>query len=768
MQGKLCGRDVLIRLPKETVLVKEAKNQIFKKNIAVFVLMIIFFVTVITFYYNVLGKVTKDNILKECELNAVRSSNEIDKYLIKGMDSINTTEGFINSMIRDGRSSAEILDFLVGQSKAVESILPEATTGLYGYINGEYLDGDGWVPGDDYDPLMRPWYIQARENKGMIVVVDPYLDAQTGQMIITLAKELCDAKSVVAIDLSLKELQNITEIITGKNETIMVLGHDYHVIAHSDRNEINKDYRISDGSFGSSVVSAYIGTEGNSFRVNYGNTEYIVYSRKLDNNWTALCATDTTDAYRSLRTPFIITVIVSVIIAGLMILNLVLSEKRRRRTQQLEEETRSAVAANNAKTAFLANMSHEIRTPINAILGMNEMVLRESGDGRILKYSENIKTAGDKLLDIVNDMLDFSKTRPENVSGIRKRFTAPLADILVVDDNPMNIEVFKSLVRRTLIPTDTGSSGEDAISRTGSKKYDLIFLDHMMPEKDGIETLAQIRGDKQNPNVATPVVCLTANAISGAKEFYLDAGFDDYLTKPIDPDRLETILLKYIPNEKISFYEDKAKEDTTKDIHIPEELGELTELPVDVAAGIANSGSVDDYIMLIKVFRESLDDRKRELDRLFNDRDYRNYIIKVHALKSSLLLIGAKHQAEYAQKLEDAGKQGDYDYIMSNHEQFMSEYGRLAGPLEKALGGADDTDEGKTMVSEDKLAASYEALRAAADDMDCDRLEDIMNELRRYRIPVEHKERINRLYTAVRNYEYESVISIIDGIEDKD
>ena len=746
---------------------KEIKNPSIKNNIVVFVLMIMFFITVITVYYHVLSEETNENILKECELNAVKSSNEIEKYLIKGVQSINTTEGSINSMIRDGRSSAEILDFLVGQSKAVESILPEATTGLYGYINGEYLDGDGWVPDDDYDPLKRPWYIQARAHMGMIAVVDPYLDARTGQMIITLAKEMCDAKSVVAIDLSLKELQNITETITGKNETIMVLGHDYHVIAHSDRSEINKDYRDSDGSFGNSVVSAYRRTEGNSFRVNYGNTEYIVYSRELDNNWTVLCATDTTDAYRALRTPFIITIIVSVIIAGFIILNLVISEQRRRRTQQLEEETKTAVAANNAKTAFLANMSHEIRTPINAILGMNEMVLRESGDDKILKYSENIKIAGDKLLDIVNDMLDFSKTESEKVIVGRRRFSAPLADILVVDDNPMNLEVFKSLVRRTFVTTDTELSGEGAISRTGSKKYDLIFLDHMMPEKDGIETLAQIRCDKQNPNAGTPVVCLTANAISGAKEFYLNAGFDDYLTKPIDPDRLEAILLKYLPNEKITFYENETEGDISKEIHIPKELSILTDLSVDVASGISNSGSAEDYMMLIRVFHESYDDRKQELERMFKDQDYKNYTIKIHALKSSLLLIGAKTQAEGAQRLEDAGKHGDYDYIASNHEQFMSGCDRLADPLDKVLETGDDADDKKTLADEGKLTVVYEALRAAADDMDCDRLENIMNELRSYRIPIEHKERINSLYTAVRNYEYDAVISIIDGVEDK-
>jgi CheY-like chemotaxis protein len=133
----------------------------------------------------------------------------------------------------------------------------------------------------------------------------------------------------------------------------------------------------------------------------------------------------------------------------------------------------------------------------------------------------------------------------------RERFSAPDARILVVDDNSMNLMVFGSLIKQTGVGIDTAGSGDEGIALTRNVKYDMIFLDHMMPEKDGIETLHEIRADKGNPNCDTPAICLTANAISGAKEHYISEGFEDYLAKPIAPEILEEMMLKYIPEDKI-------------------------------------------------------------------------------------------------------------------------------------------------------------------------------------------------------------------------
>ena len=140
-----------------------------------------------------------------------------------------------------------------------------------------------------------------------------------------------------------------------------------------------------------------------------------------------------------------------------------------------------------------------------------------------------------------------SSSEPQN----EESFTAPDANVLVVDDNQMNLVVFRNLLKKTGIQVDMASSGDDALEMTEAKKYDLIFLDHMMPERDGVETLHALREQSYGPNSKTPAICLTANAVSGAKEYYLKEGFHDYLSKPIVPPKLDDLLLKFLPPEKI-------------------------------------------------------------------------------------------------------------------------------------------------------------------------------------------------------------------------
>ncbi|MCR4806907.1 MAG: response regulator [Lachnospiraceae bacterium] len=402
--------------------------------------------------------------------------------------------------------------------------------------------------------------------------------------------------------------------------------------------------------------------------------------------------------------------------------------------EDLNEAKLAADEANKAKSDFLANMSHEIRTPINAILGMNEVILRESKDETILNYSGIIRSAGNTLLGLVNDILDFSRIEAgkieispaqydlsqvliELVNAVRKRaddkglklvldfdrniprglfgdevrikqaimniltnavkyteegsitfnlgyekldeepdhimlnvavkdtgigikpedmprlfseferieekrnrniegtglgmsitrkilelmgselkvesaygvgstfyfslkqkvvswyelgdyevsykdkqkeiqkykvkFTAPSAYILVIDDNPINLTVFKNLIKKTFICVDTATSGDEGLKLAGENRYDIIFIDHMMPNKDGIETLHELRSKETGLNSMTAAVCLTANAVAGAREKYMEEGFNDYLSKPINPPALEDLLIKYLPADKV-------------------------------------------------------------------------------------------------------------------------------------------------------------------------------------------------------------------------
>jgi CheY-like chemotaxis protein/anti-sigma regulatory factor (Ser/Thr protein kinase) len=153
--------------------------------------------------------------------------------------------------------------------------------------------------------------------------------------------------------------------------------------------------------------------------------------------------------------------------------------------------------------------------------------------------------------DPLGDYRSTYEARVEKTEKYTSKYTAPSARILIVDDNSTNILVFVSLIKGTMIQVDTAYSGDECISLSSKQKYDIIFLDHMMPGKDGVETLKEMKELKDNPNADTPVICLTANAISGAREEYIKDGFDDYLTKPIDPEYLDKMIMDYLPGEKI-------------------------------------------------------------------------------------------------------------------------------------------------------------------------------------------------------------------------
>ena len=612
-----------------------------------------------------------------------------------------------------------------------------------------------------------------------------------------------------------------------------------------------------------------------------------------------------------------------------------------------------AIAANEAKSAFLSNMSHEIRTPINAVLGMNEMILRESDDPVILSYSENIRTAGSTLLGLINDILDISKieagkieiipvdydlskviqdlvnmiytrtdakglelkldidrTIPKLLNGdevrikqvitniltnavkytekgsvtfrirrentlenpdrvvlnvaiidtgigikeedmkklfskferieekrnrsiegtglgmsitksllemmgstldvesvygqgstfhflleqkvvgwdelgdyerlhreelkqrkkYKEKLKAPNARILVVDDYTMNLAVFQSLLKQTLIHVDTAESGDAGLRLAGASKYDVIFLDHMMPGKDGIETLQELKASGGNPNADTPVICLTANAISGAREQYISAGFYDYLTKPVDPMQLEEMLIKYIPDEKVHVdFEDGEEEaqeaqESADTPAVPEDLIPLQESGVlDVNAGIYFSGSPDAYRKILKKFTRSLDDKIKEINDYYTDGNTETYTIKVHALKSSLKTIGAAALGEEAQALENAGKQGDFDYIKTHHTGFMDNVASMKKTLDETLGDQETDPSSLPEATGELMRKVWEEIRHAAEEMDSYSLDNIFSRMEAYSIPEPDRELFGKLKAASEEFDYDTILRELEN-----
>ena len=300
-------------------------------------------------------------------------------------------------------------------------------------------------------------------------------------------------------------------------------------------------------------------------------------------------------------------------------------------------------------------------------------------------------------------MGDFGKRYQQYLSTSdddKLSFLAPDAKILVVDDVTMDLKVVEGLLKATKIQIDTAVSGSECLECVKTTPYQMIFLDHMMPEMDGLETLEHMKNLADNPNAQTPVIMLTANAIVGAKEEYIEAGFTDYLTKPIRETELLEMILKYLPEELVCENGGQGieKSQDAQDMEQPEAGGEgaeplqrLEQLEgLDVKTGLTYCMNEEDfYIEMLQEFLQA--DKASQLKHFLAEEDWDNYRTTVHALKSTSLTIGAVHLSGEAKALEMAAKEGNMDYIRSHHDGVMDEYKELTDHLKEILENGAET-----------------------------------------------------------------------------
>ncbi len=610
---------------------------------------------------------------------------------------------------------------------------------------------------------------------------------------------------------------------------------------------------------------------------------------------------------------------------------------------KLQEDLRVAQKASEAKSTFLSNMSHEIRTPINAVLGLNELILRESDEPGTIKHAADIKNAGNSLLSLVNDILDFSKieagkmeilpvqyelsstmndlvnmiasraeekklalivhveeTIPhllygdevrikqcvtniltnavkytetgsvtlnvthtplaedeialkfqvidtgigireedleklfspfERIEEIRNRtiegtglgmsivkkllammdtklvvksvygegsdfsfeviqkvcdaepigdfeenynravesaeqyqeaFHAPEAKVLIVDDTKMNLTVIEGLLRQTMLQITTAESGKETLELAAKGKYDVILLDHRMPEMDGIETLEALKKMESNPNAETPVIALTANAVAGAREMYLEAGFSDYLTKPIDAEKLEKTLAAFLPAEKLILPND-PRFAAHSSHRIPEEgvdangylkrSGEDKSSPltresdrqihelllkcegIDLKEAVKNCGNEGILYDAIKEFLIALPTKSEQIEQYAKEKDFRNYTVLVHALKSSARLIGAKELSAQAAFLEDSGNAQDGETIEQKTPELLALYWSYKENLSPVDPSTSRKEINRPEISEEEFSEALMGMKEFVEAYDFDSADKILKMLEGYKIP---------------------------------
>lgn len=299
-------------------------------------------------------------------------------------------------------------------------------------------------------------------------------------------------------------------------------------------------------------------------------------------------------------------------------------------------------------------------------------------------------------------------------------------DVLVVDDNAINLKVIKNVLASYDIQAKAVMSGEEAIACCKKHHYPIVMMDQMMPHMDGIEAMRHIRliDSYYAEGGEAKIIALTANAINGAREELLEAGFDEYLSKPIEFSHLEELLIRFTPETRVHLVERKPKqaengeaaEITEVVSNVGEEQPRLAEMDlertdgrnqmsdvgegqapvagddqvqidgIDREAGIARCGGDEAvYTEVLTMIVDSGTSQLREVQRFFGEGDYKNYVIQIHSMKSQLYNIGANELGDYAKLLEAAGKEENGEYIRGELPVFSQEYRVMLGQVQQDL-----------------------------------------------------------------------------------
>ena len=283
--------------------------------------------------------------------------------------------------------------------------------------------------------------------------------------------------------------------------------------------------------------------------------------------------------------------------------------------------------------------------------------------------------------------------------GTRTRhpFTAPEASILVVDDKRPNLSIVNAFLKETRIRINLCTDGNNAVQKCRQQKYDLILLDHMMPEPDGIQTLEIIKTDEESLNRDTAAVVLTANALSGSRQMYLKAGFTDYLSKPLEADVLQDTVRRLLPPEKVhEGAETESEEDGVMEFeasgtdsgHADEVPGYLRKIPgLDVEEALTHAGGSAGLLKeilydIVSGARDAAD----ELRRSAGNADYEQYRITAHSIKGLMATVGAHEMSAEAKRHEYAARNGEYAFIRQHSQAFADQYEAFCEAIMQAIG----------------------------------------------------------------------------------
>jgi len=346
-----------------------------------------------------------------------------------------------------------------------------------------------------------------------------------------------------------------------------------------------------------------------------------------------------------------------------------------------------------------------------------------------------------------------SRRKSENLYD----FIAPESKILIVDDNVVNLTVARGLLVPIRGNIDIAKSGKEALQLIKTKKYDLIFMDHMMPEMDGIEATHIIR-EKYPDYSSVPIIALTANAMSGVKEQFIAEGMNDFVPKPIEVKVLLDKVREYLPAGKLKDLDGNQIDYQQNQ----SQSGCLNIADLDTSAAIELMGSEALFKSVLKIYYDSIDDKANTIERLYKEGDWAKYSIEVHALKSTSRQIGAKELGDMAYKLEMAGKNEDIYIINAYTEQLLKKYRSYKSTLASFIDTSND-NEGVKLASKDDLLPIFNSIRVACENLDFIELEKQVDNLGQFDFPEIWQGKYKSIKRAVVEMDIDEIIDVLDS-----
>lgn len=343
-------------------------------------------------------------------------------------------------------------------------------------------------------------------------------------------------------------------------------------------------------------------------------------------------------------------------------------------------------------------------------------------------------------------------------------FVAPEAEILVVDDNAINLTVAKGLLSPLEMHIDTALSGKEAIFKVTDKKYDLIFMDHMMPEMDGVEATQIIR-KLPGENGQVPILALTANAVEGTREMFISSGMNDLVTKPIELKDIVSKLRKWLPSEKIHKKQQKGK---GTNLSNPGEMSsQVTNISIDgldVQKAVGFLGNEELFWAVLKEYYRVIDKKSAVIKKYEQEEKWHEYTIEVHSLKSASRQIGAFELAETAAQMEVAGNAQNAELIHKITPGMLAEYMFYKSILTPYFTKEDEA-KGDKQISEGELSVYFAQMHEALDNLDMDTVEQIVQSMNQYSYGGSQDELFEQLKNAVDDMDTEKCEEILNTWE---